>query len=229
MKLFELAGKDDANVFSPYCWRIRMALAHKNMIADCLPWRFTEKDVIRESGQGAVPVLKSGERLIHDSWDIACYLDDTYPDRPLLFEGETARAQTLFFKHWAEQTIHPAMVKIIIMDVFNALHDKDKEYFRASREARFGMPLEEFEDKSESQVEHLGKLLSPARAVLKDRSFLCGSKPGFADYILFAVFQWARCVSETSLLQPTDPLYFWRDRVLRLYDGLALKAPGHQV
>ena len=29
--------------FSPFCWRARMALAHKGQV-ETKPWRFTEKD-----------------------------------------------------------------------------------------------------------------------------------------------------------------------------------------
>ena len=30
-KLYELAGADENRRFSPYCWRARMALAHKGL------------------------------------------------------------------------------------------------------------------------------------------------------------------------------------------------------
>ena len=39
------------------------------------------------SGQSLVPVLVDGGRVVNDSWNIACYLDEAYPDRPKLMEG----------------------------------------------------------------------------------------------------------------------------------------------
>jgi glutathione S-transferase len=33
-------------------------------------------------------VLVDGETAITDSWHIACYLDEAYPDRPSLFGGD---------------------------------------------------------------------------------------------------------------------------------------------
>ena len=36
-----------------------------------------------------VPVLRDGDRVVRDSFDIALYLDEAYPDRPSLFGGET--------------------------------------------------------------------------------------------------------------------------------------------
>lgn len=37
LKLYELVGTDAARPFSPYCWRTRMALAHKGLTAESLP------------------------------------------------------------------------------------------------------------------------------------------------------------------------------------------------
>ena len=51
MKLYELAALEDDRCFSPYCWRIKMALAHKGLSYETIPWRFTEKAEIALSGQ----------------------------------------------------------------------------------------------------------------------------------------------------------------------------------
>src|SRR6185437_13134820 len=41
LKLFELVGADASRPFSPFCWRTRMALAHKGLSAETIPWCFT--------------------------------------------------------------------------------------------------------------------------------------------------------------------------------------------
>src|SRR3546814_19583617 len=51
--LYELVGAEDRR-FSPYCWRIRMALAHKGLHAELEPCRFTEKHKLAFSGQKLV-------------------------------------------------------------------------------------------------------------------------------------------------------------------------------
>ena len=56
LRLYDLAGADPDRCFSPYCWRTKLALAHKGLVAETVPWRFTDKDVIAFSGQGRVPV-----------------------------------------------------------------------------------------------------------------------------------------------------------------------------
>ena len=60
LKLFELVGIDETRPFSPYCWRTRMALAHKGLPAETIPWRFTEKGAIAPHGSEKVPVLLDG-------------------------------------------------------------------------------------------------------------------------------------------------------------------------
>jgi glutathione S-transferase len=81
-QLYDLAGAEPERRFSPYCWRIKLALVHKGLTFDTIPWRFTDKDVIAFSGQGFVPVLVDGDRVVSDSWKIAAYLEDTYVDSP---------------------------------------------------------------------------------------------------------------------------------------------------
>ena len=49
------------------------------------------------------------------------------------------------------------MMQTIIMDLYNAMLPKDKDWFRETREARFGAPLEEV-----SSLAFLDKLLVPA-------------------------------------------------------------------
>lgn len=229
IRMWDLAGVEDERRFSPYCWRVRMALAHKGLAVETHPWRFSEKDAIGFSGQGLVPVIIDGERTLHDSWVIAEYLDAQYPDRPALFGSEEARALAFFFKQWVERTLHMAILKVVLLDLYAQLHESDKAYFRASREKRFGMSLEAFAANGTAALAALRGTLDPARSVLIQHPYMAGPAPAFADYMLFGAFQWARVASPIRLLEPDDPVYAWRERMLDLYEGLARNAPGHPV
>jgi len=143
IKLFDLAGAEPELRFSPYCWRTKLALAHKGLAAETIPWRFVEKDAIAMSGQGRVPVLLDGDKIISDSWTIAEYLEDTYPDRPSLFGSAQARRVTRFINSWADIVVNAALARLLLTDIYAHLHEKDRVYFRESREKRFGMPLEQ--------------------------------------------------------------------------------------
>ena len=227
MKLWDLAGADDDRRFSPYCWRVKMALRHKGLAAEEVPWRFTETDAIAFSGQKLVPVIEDRGRVVHDSWSIALYLDQAYPERPLL-ESEGARAAATFVKHWSERALHAHISKAVLLDLYSIVHEKDRAYFRASREKRFGMPLEQFCDPC-AGVAALRGALDPVRPVFVQHPFLSGGAPGLADYILFGPFQWARAVSPVRLLEPDDPVYAWRERMLDLFEGYARNAKGYPV
>jgi len=69
-QVYDLCGANDVR-FSPYCWRTRMALAHKRLDAEFLAWHFTEQERLKFSGSRTVPVLVDGDEVISDSWRIA--------------------------------------------------------------------------------------------------------------------------------------------------------------
>lgn len=224
LRMYDLAGADPLLRFSPYCWRTKMALAHKGLAVETIPWRFTEKQEIAFSGQGRVPVLIDGDKVIYDSWDIACYLDEAYPDRPALFGSADAKGAALFIKRWCEGQVHPALVRLIVVDIANILHPKDVDYFRESREKMLGARLEDCVAAKEENLAHLHAVLTPLRLTVKDMPFLGGERPAYADYIPFGALQWARCASAQTLLQEDDPVALWFDRLAALYDGLAAEA-----
>lgn len=225
LKMYDLAAADPLLRFSPYCWRTKMALAHKGLAVETVAWRFTEKQEIAFSGQGRVPVLIDGEKTIFDSWDIACYLDATYPDRPALFGSADAKGAALFIKRWSEGQLHPALVRLIVVDILNILHPKDVSYFRESREKMLGARLEDYVAPKADNLKHLHAVLTPLRLTVTDRPFIGGERPAYADYIPFGALQWARCASPQKLLEDDDPVAAWFARLAGLYDGLAAKAP----
>lgn len=224
LKLYDLAGAEDNIRFSPYCWRVKMALKHKGLEFEEIPWRYVEKEVIAFSKQIAVPVLVDDNKTIVDSWDIACYLESNYPQQPSLFGGKFAESEALFIKFWSEIEIDPIILKIIILDVFEKLHDKDKDYFRKSREAKLGKTLEEFAQPNLDSVLALNQALQPLRKTLKFQSYLGGDEASFADYIIFASFMWIASISSIKILDQDDLIYIWRERLLNSFDGYAYNA-----
>jgi glutathione S-transferase len=65
--LYDLAGAEADRRFSPFCWRTRLALAHKDLAVETVPWRLTETDKIAFSSQGKVPVIVDGGKTVYDS------------------------------------------------------------------------------------------------------------------------------------------------------------------
>jgi glutathione S-transferase len=227
LKLFELVGTDATRPFSPYCWRTRMALAHKGLTADSIPWRFTEKSAIAPHGSEKVPVMLDNDKAVVDSWAIANYLEDSYPERPSLFGGDGGRAMARFMNGWGDIAIVGGIFPFIIADIPNNLAEVDAAYFRTSREARFGKTLEQVAAGRDQAVTGFRKSLEPLRQTLKTQPFIGGNRPNYADYIVFGGFQWARVVSPFRLLDEADLIYAWRERLFDAFDGLARKSPGY--
>jgi len=222
-QLFELAGKDPEILFSPYVWRTKLALHHKELEFESVPWQFLEKDAIAPSGQTKVPTLNDNGKWVYDSWDIANYLEDQYPNSPSLFGGGIARKLSYFYN-----TIGDAIVaqifSFVAADIPALLNEENRKYFIETRQARVGKTLEEFTANREARLAGFQAGLAQLRLVLTKQHFFSGSRPFYADHILFGGFQWARCVSSFELLKNDDPIYEWRERMLDAYGGVGRQA-----
>lgn len=227
--LYDLSGLNGRR-FSPFGWRARMALAHKELEADTVELvRFSDKDKLAFSGQNLVPVLVDGETVVADSWEIARYLETSYPDAPSLFGGEAGEGGARLVAAYVDSQLHPLVARCVVADIPNVLHGDDHAYFRESREKRFGMSLEQTVAKREETRGQMKTALYPVRATLKDRDFLGGSTPNFADYAVFGAFMWARGVSDFKMLDTDDPVHAWRERMLDLYDAMPRTEAGYPV
>ncbi|TNC13503.1 glutathione S-transferase family protein [Methylobacterium terricola] len=225
--LYELAAADPDRRFSPFCWRIRLALEHKGLSFEGRPWRFTDTAALAFSGSDKVPVLVEDGRAIADSSVIAGHLEAAHPDRPSLFGGPAGAALTRFHVAWTDQVLHPALVPLLLLDIHRHLDEADQAYFRRSREARFGKALADVCPDPEAQLAVLRRTLSPVRAVLRSQAFLGGEAPLYADHAVMGAFLWARGVSALALLEPDDPVEAWRLRMIeRLGEGSRALAFG---
>jgi len=225
LKLFDLAGRDPMLRFSPYCWRVKMALAHKAQEPATIAWRFHEKSALPGAPENQkVPVLVDSGTVIADSTAIAFHLEQRYANGPSLFGGPGGEAHAHFILAWADSILIPAMAPIVAPNVLPHLHPDDQDYFRTSREHRFGTTLEQLGETSAERLPAFRALLAPMRITLGKQAFLGGDEPSYADYGVFGCFQWARCVGTPDLLAPGDTLRVWLDEMLDLFGGLARDA-----
>lgn len=224
--LYDLAGADPDLRFSPHCWRVKLALAHKNLGYETVPWHFTDKEAIAFSGQDKVPVLVDDEQVIYDSQDIADYLDEAYAHEPPLYGEAPARALTIFIQSWADKILQPALLQILAPDIHAKLAPRDQDYFRTSREARLGTTLEALAARRESAITAFEATLPPLLALLRVQPFIAGDAPAYADHIVFGALQWARLMSSTPLFAVDGPVLRWMEAVLNTY-GLELELVEH--
>jgi glutathione S-transferase len=219
LELWELGGRDDCR-FSTFSWRTRLALHHKGLAFVVHPVAVSDKAAIAFSGQAKVPILKHDDRVITDSWAIACYLERTFPDAPSLFGGPVGYSLTHFFNLWADRELVPAIVPYLMRDVLDCVEEADARHLRGQIEAFFKKSLEELSGEREKALEQFRRRLQPVRKALEQRRFLGGDAPAYADHILFGVLQWARVVSTAPVLEAGDVVAAWFERALDLYDGV---------
>lgn len=219
--LYSLCGSDTSRPFSPHCWKIVMALAHKGLDFEERPLPFTGIPGVEGGATKTVPLLRDGDRLISDSFAIAVYLDEAYPDHPSLFKGEGGIAMARLIEGYSQMIVHPAVSAVALMDIYRMLEPVDQAHFRATREKNFGKPLEEvFPDRAASIADFPAKL-QPLRHMLKFQPFVGGDTPLFADYILFGALQWLRITTGSLHLPADDPARQWFERCLDLFGGRA--------
>jgi len=225
LTLYELGGLDGRR-YSQFSWRATLALAHKGLTAQTIKVRVSDKAAIAFSKQDKVPILVDRETVVADSWKIAEYLEDDFLSGPSLFGCDTGRALTRFVNAFVDRQLIPKLAPLIMRDVVEIVDAEDAAHLRKQIEAAFRRSLEELAADRANEITGFRRILDPVRASLRAQSFLAGVSAGYADYILFSLFQWARIVSTFEPLESTDALVGWRERMLDLHDGLARSEPS---
>lgn len=215
--IYELEA-DEKRFMSPFCWAARFALLYKGLPVQTIPLHFQEQEKISFSKQGLVPVIvdhNNDSRCVNDSWAIAKYLEKTYPNMPSLFNGVSGESLSLFIVQKIVLDIAPAFELITILDEYKILPPETQPWFKEKNEARVG-PLEKF-CKGEAGVGELRKKLHLFREILQTYPFLGGNSLCYADICLLGFFMSACAVSPIHLLSVDDPLFSWRERMLKSF------------
>lgn len=225
IRLYELVIENERSS-SPYVWRTRYALAHKGLPFESVPLGFTDIPKTFNGTCKTVPVLRYRDVTIVDSWDIAEHLDTAFPNTQPLFSGPAELAMVRLFDAWFTPSVMAKLFALYALDIHNAARPEDRPYFRQSREARIkGPTLEEFTAGRESRLPAAREALSPLRHQLKNRPYLGGDTPNYADYIALGAFHWVASVNTLPLLDKADEtLRRWLDRGFDLYGGIGRDA-----
>jgi glutathione S-transferase len=90
--------------FSTNVERVALALAHKGLSAESAWIDYSDRsEVERVSGQGLVPVLVDGDRVLVESMDIVRHLEELQPEPPLYPADSARREEMLVFLDWFNQ------------------------------------------------------------------------------------------------------------------------------
>lgn len=217
---------------SPFSWRIRYALAHKNFREgadfEVRPVRFADVEMVRQlSGQQYTPLLSDAGHVVHDTWNIAAHLDKRFPDTHLLLGGTSGQGPVRMINSWADKALLATLRPLVLADFPAVLDAGDRAYFRQSREQALGVTLEEYCADRPVKRAAFAAVCAPLEFTLQQHAFIASDTPAYADYAVFSVFQMARLGSPNDVLPTSSVISDWRMRMVSLFGGLGDQFPGY--
>lgn len=225
LTFYELCGARQDVRFSPFVWRIKLMLAHKAIPHETKTITFTDKTALAGSGLTTVPVIKHNKKWVSESLVIARYLEDNFSGSPL-FETPLAAAQAAIINNWVDRNIVMPIFPMIVSDIYDALDEVNKEYFRATREPRLGgRKIEEMRGGRDDLRAAFKANLAPLESIVENNAYLSGAAPAFTDYCLMGSLMWPHIVSDFDPIEESAGLRDWRHRMFGQFDGLAGNAP----
>jgi glutathione S-transferase len=213
---------DNGSTLSPFVWRIRYALAHKELETEIEPVSFTGIRRILDGRFEQVPIIEDNGQVVQDSWAIAQYLDRTYADRAPLFRTYGEYTAARFFDRWLFRDVIPHMYNCYVLDNYNLARPEDRDYLRESRERQFlgGRKLEDVVKGREKRLPLIRDSLQPLRVALAETPWLGGLRPNYTDFCALSLFLWAAAINTMPPLEKNDSLFDWLNRGFDLYGGL---------
>jgi glutathione S-transferase len=229
IRLYDLALQDDRRP-SPFCWRIKYALAHKGLPFETVPVGFLDIPTLFGGAQKTVPIIDDGGQVVGDSWAIVEYLDEAHPDTPRLISSPAERALCRYLEASLFLSTLLPLLEFCVKDIHDHAFEKDRAYFRSTREKRLGRTLEEVAAAQQERRATVRTGLEAVRYMLKTAGpFLSGASPGYADYMVTGFLLWPASVSRVPVLAADDPLLPWLERMQDLHGNLGRKSPLYAV
>ncbi len=102
---------------SPYCLKVRMALAAKKLeytTVEITP-AIGQIDIFQKTGQRKLPVLFDNEITIHNSSSIIRHLEKIQIDPKLIPDNPKERSQAQIIENWADTTLSKS-IKIVFLE-----------------------------------------------------------------------------------------------------------------
>ena len=222
--LYDLQIASGATI-SPFVWAVKYAVAHKGFEMDIVPGGFT--GIMERTGGKTerLPAIVDDGEWILDSWLIAEYLDEKYPDRPTLIGDPSVKVCAQFIEGWLWTHGVGPWMRCYVKSYRDRSLEVDHEYVTESRARMMGGPLEEIVIGREDRLPQISAALEPLRATLRENEWFGGDSPNYVDYRLLGCFLWLASVADTPALAADDPLRDWLDRGFDLHGGLG-RHPG---
>lgn len=221
---YDLQHKSGATT-SPFVWATKYALKHKGFDLDVVDGGFT--GIMERTGGRSerLPAICDDGHWVLDSWLIAEYLDEKYPERPTLLGDPSIKPLAQFLEVWLWKTVVGPWARAFAVDYRDRCFPEDIDYITSSRLRMWGAPMEELAKGREDVFPKVLPELEILRGILGEHKWLGGDTPNYADYRALCVFLWAASVADTPPMTEDEPLRDWIERGFDLYGGLG-RIPG---
>ncbi|KAI9307020.1 hypothetical protein BJ944DRAFT_262579 [Cunninghamella echinulata] len=223
IQFYDLILDTENELWSPNTLKTRIALNLKNIPYDNHFLTFpqiheTIPKITKNGKRPTVPVIVDRGNVIQDSWEIAKYLDATYPNTPSLFNGD--EGINYFFYQYCNHNLLTHIFKLCVLYIHKKCHDQaTRDWFRKDRERLFKVTLEQFAGEEATNINAIKNGLKFIHITLKTYPYLTGNRPGFADVTLAAYFQNLRVIRpdlfESTLLNayPDQAIRNWWNKM----------------
>ena len=154
---------------SPFCRKIRLVLAEKKLEVDLVEERVWEKrfEFVKLNISAKVPVLKIDGMIISESNAIFEYIEEGYPDPPLLPEMMIDKVEARRFSCWFDDVFHRDVTSKL-------LYQRGYKQLSTGNQADSGL--------MKSGMVALKKHFIYLDSVLDERRWLAGDNMTIADF-----------------------------------------------
>lgn len=125
---------------SPYAWKIWLALEHKQLPYELKLLSFDRNEhrtpeYLAINPRAKVPALVDGDLQLWESSAILEYLEDAYPERPLLPQDARARARVRRIAAEADTYLAPTMRPLFAAVLYKPAAEREPAVIAAAQEA----------------------------------------------------------------------------------------------
>ncbi len=125
---------------SPFSWKVWLVLEHKQIAYDLRVLSFErgelkKPDYLAVNPRGKVPSIVDDGFALWESSAIAEYLEERYPERPLLPREPAARANARRIAAEADSYLYPAARRLLSLTTFRPKADGDPAEIAAAQTA----------------------------------------------------------------------------------------------
>ncbi|MFC2966939.1 FtsZ-binding protein FzlA [Acidimangrovimonas pyrenivorans] len=106
---------------SPFCRKVRLVLAEKKIEVELIEERYWEQsqEFLRRNPGGKVPVMRLDGRVMSESQAICEYLDEKYPEPPLLPRTPEGRYEVRRLCAWFDDKFHHEVTSKLLYERVN--------------------------------------------------------------------------------------------------------------